>query len=661
MRGGLTEGANLSSFGIADAALQDGEGRDTRRARLHGPFARAWKALIAGTRHAIIWGDSAKHGGRFVPNAKTGKVPSGNLITFSTGPIVNESGGSTPTRTTHHVTWTDVDGTTSATRLLSTSTNQALFLYRFSTCPAIPAGTYGIRCRMRASPGTGPWTVNIGNTTPGLTACTVEDLDWEDPANRATTTFEASFVFNGSAGDFVIRPAANGADILVDRIQIYYGGTASIPAWHAEVIEGGRKGHSFARSIPLDQDRNWNIAVDSGGGWILEPQLADVEYEEMTVMHAAALEDLDSPSSVGYCVAFPSSTRLGILITDFSVGFELVSAPYNGQVRMFPENDMRPKTSFQALDQGMILIGQALSSAGARHFVNEIPVLEVATPWGPFTTNRWYVGAGTTSLNHRAHIDTNEVVGKHALTFIWDRALTNEEYAEAAILVQQYLKGRLDRFRDFHVLSGDSNWTKGTNDWTQLISDDSYFTPKHNLYASNTSVGGHGLDQIEGVSGRLALSDGPKMLAAAKAGRKCLYHLGVGTNDFPEMVGGGSVASYLARLQAVLNQALQLHSNIDVMYYTILARGTSSGDSYTPANRVAVNAAMIAWAASHPSGRVYVCDVGGSASVLGDQAQVDGANIYLQGDRIHLNSTGDAAFALIAKASIQAWRTAVGV
>jgi hypothetical protein len=623
------------------------------------PFAD----LANDARHFVVWGDSANYSGRFAPNRSTKRLPTANLIAFPTGPIYNESGGATPTKTTHYSVLSDADGTTNASRLVTTTTNQALFLYRASTCRPIQNTTWSFRVRMRSTSGTGPWSVNVGHTTGGLTLCNVQDLDWNQAGNKATTTFEGTFTHAGS-GDIVIRPVATSADIQVDRLQFYpVSNPALIPSWADEVLEGGRKAHTTDNAFAISVDGHWQLNADEGGGWILEPGLVEKNYSAVTIMHVCAMDTLDA-ASVAYAVAAPQSTRLGTTIAAGpSIGFEGATAiPYEGRARWVPQN-VRSSTGLACLDQGVTIIGSAIDNTSKVAYFNESAVKTDVESWSGITTDRWHVGAATTV--QRAFVDNFEVIGRHVLTLIWDRKLSQAEWEEACAKVKAGLENPyVDYVEDFHLLSADSNWTLGDGDWTQLLSREGAFFPDRNLMFMDTAVGGTSIANIYGaspypaamsMSTRLHTIEIPAMLAAARAGRKVVYHFGMGTNDFGEIFGiaNWGLSAYEATRAEIVRYILSLHPNISVCEYTIIARGTGSGDNYDPAARLTINAGIRTRQAADTTGRHFICDIGGTNSVLGDQAQVDGANAYLISDKIHLNTAGDAAYFAFVKPVVE--------
>ena len=645
------------------------------QASLVQPASGPLDALCASARHAIVWGDAANHKGRYVPDRAMAGTPSGNLLAFSTGPLVNESSSVLPVKTNFHATWSDAAGTSFATRLRSTGT-QLFYLYRPASSPALPAGKYGLRFRCRATPGCGDQAIWFGPTTR-LTPAVARDLDWTQPANTAATTFSLEFQYSGT-GDIAIRLPAAGTDIQIDRLQLYFGGLAVVPSWTKELagLRGARKGFSAPNAFRIDAQGNWALDAGTGGAWILEPGLADHVYDQgVTILHACALDDLKPASgqTVGFGVATRCDARLGTNLNTFHLGFRTNASPFQGQVQFAPSTNVSEQTGFQALGSGILVLGQAADASGRRMFVDEIPVLSEPVPFEPFTANSWHVGAGSTA--ERAHVTNFELAGRHAITLIWDRALSDEEWAYAARVVQQWLAGRgAASFPDFHVFSGDSNWTKGIGDVMQLLSAHGFLDPGRNLWSRDTSRGGTGVAEVYGANpwpapmdpnGRLLATEVPMMLAALRAGRKVVYHLVWGTNDFTEISGvhHWGVSAYNATRQAVVDYLLALHPNLWVLEYTIVAAGSGSGRWYQPADRETVNQLRREQVARCQDPRHRLCDLGGPDCVLGSQAVADRGTYLLElpGCGVHFNRAGDAAAAAFIRPRLVALREAMQV
>ncbi|HEX4331950.1 MAG TPA: SGNH/GDSL hydrolase family protein [Usitatibacter sp.] len=618
--------------------------------RLHGAQPRASAAehssVLSRARIFIDW--SAASGSGCVPNRNDPREPTRNRIAFPTGPIVNESGAPAPVHTPYYGKVADPSGTSHGATRIVTTAHQTFFFYRTETCPAMPAGAYGLRFRLRASPGTGPHAFEFGLSTQYVKGH-ASDLDWASPHDEAATTFSVEFQYEGE-GDIAIR-FAGPADCLIDRIQLYPGGLKAIAAWREEAIVGARTAFAFPGSFAHNARGNWIIAAGSAGAWIYEPGLEARSYEAITVMHVGSLDALPR-QSLATALSVPADAELGTKrdATIF-LGWEATVPDYAGELRMRPAKSFRSHTGINLLGAGIHIQGQVLDASGARMYFWEIPVYSERSAFQPMRVNRWLVGSGANTA--RAWQPQAEAPGEHVCTLVWDSALSQEDWEEACAGVREAFADRgLAKVPEFHLFSGDSNATRATGDWTQLVTSAGYFAPARDLWASNTSVGGQRTSSLEGPAGRWAVTDSPILLASAKGARATLYHYLMGTNDWQDLATHG-VEAYVRRVQAILSSSLALHPGISVMYHTILPRGDEQSLSagFEPHRRDA-NARMRAWIAAQDSRRVRLCDFGDNPTI-GDAARTAE---YMIHDAIHLNRAGDREAAAICAAAVRAWR-----
>lgn len=610
--------------------------------------------VLSRARLFIDWSAAAASGSGCVRNRNDPREPTRNLIAFPTGPIVNESGAPNPPHTHDYAEVADPSGTSHrATRILAAA-HQSFFFYRSETCPPMPAGTYGLRFRLRASPGTGPHAFEFGLSTQFVNGH-ASDLDWASARNESATTFSIDFTYEGE-GDIGIRFADHPVDCVIDRIQLYHGGLKAIPAWSGEAIVGARTAFALPGSFSRNARGNWVIAAGSAGGWIYEPGLETKRYEAISVMHVGSLDALPR-QSLATALTVPGDAELGTKrdATIF-LGWEATVPDYGGELRMRPAKSFRSHTGINVLGAGIHIQGEVVDSSGSRMYFWEIPVYSERTAPQPIRVNRWLVGSGSSLA--RAWQPQAEAPGEHVCTLVWDWALTQEEWEAACAGVKEAFGDRgLGEVREFHLFSGDSNATRATGDWTQLVTSAGYFAPERNLWASNTSVGGQKTVSLEGPAGRWAATDSRILLASAKGGRATLYHYLMGTNDWQDLATHG-VEGYVARVQAILSASLALHPGISVMYHTILPRGDEqSGNAGFEAHRRGANARMRAWIAAQDPRRVRLCDFGDNPTI-GDAGRT--AEYMIQ-DGIHLNRAGDREAASICAAAVRAWRADNGL
>lgn len=600
-------------------------------------------ALLGEARIFVDWSDAANNSGRFARNANDAHTPTANLIAFPTGPIVNESGGATPARTNYYTGAVDPGGTNNATRLLSSGANQVLYLHRTSLSGALPAGTYTLKFRARSAPGTGSWAISFGSSA-AYTAGTVHDLDWTNPTNDGATTFTATFT--NPANDIAIRLTTSGSDVLVDRIQLYEG--ASVPAWSAEAPAGGRRAFAYSGSLPLTAANNVDTTGLTSGMLVFDPVFpAKRSYTGYTVLHVGSI-DAATPATQHIVNVHPNeggTTTGNVLQVDGT-------APYAGEINSSVGSSSRAAHAFNIAGDGFFIAGHGRDAAKRQVWTDSIPASTDSGVFSATDISRWTVGGFNTS--NVADLRANLAPGDYAYTVIWDRLLSNAEFALAANELRARLVARgvsMAAFTDFHVISGDSNAQRAAGGWSQLVTADGYFSPARNLMMANTSVGGQGIDSIEAT--RFDDLDAPALLYGCDNGRYALYHLCIGTNDWDLLNADGTTA-YVARVQALIGDALAVHSRVHVLWYSLLPQNTASaGRENWEAQRAAVNSAMAAWIGSQP--RVHLCDVGGAATI-GNPANFA---TYYQGDQIHLNGAGDTEFAAVVKPAVEAWRALV--
>lgn len=604
-----------------------------------GGLSTAFQAALSDARIAVFMPDAAAYSGKYAPNRVNTAQPSDNIIAFPTGPIMNATGSATlPVRTPYHTTWADSHGTSWATRLTATADTSIFYLYRPSIGPGLPAGQYTMEFRMRSMPTFGSLALTRYGPTSSYSTGTVQELDWTQAANEAGTTFSVTFTYNGT-DDIAIRPPAvtNATDhiwdVLLDRVRLYSG--ANVPAWEVEAVrlEGFRKAWAYPNSIRLDANNAWDLQAGDAGGWLLEPALANHPYTAMTQMDISSVSTIDATDSNSYALAIPTdptnATALGLLTPN--IGYYENLADRQGKMKMNPPSDVFNKLSGAPVDRvGAVIMGQTFGASGRRHYFDRAMVYEDATAWAGLSTNRHHAGSGTTAQS--PHQTIGEQVGKHVLKAIWDRVLTPTEWAAKVTAIQAYLRSRglLADIQDFHILSGDSNWTSGDAEFTGIIARKDFHSPAKNLLLANFAEGGTGIGETWGTNkltidplGRFMAYELPALTHLANAGIKVAYWNGVGTNDFNEIYGvpAWGEAQYLANRLTIANLVLAAHpTNTFVFDFTIIAAGSGSGRDYTPSGRLTVNQGIRDYISSP---RHVLCDLGGTGCDLGDQAIAD--------------------------------------
>lgn len=618
-------------------------------------------ALLAEARIYIDWSDAANRGRRFARN-QNAPVPSNNLIAFPTGPMVSESGSITPTRTQFSTLAPDPGGTNNAMRMQATGANQLQQWCRSGVNgPTLPGVQYTMRFRARSAPGTGSHAISFGAAN-AYAAGTVQDLDWTNPANLAATTFQTTFTYNG-VSDIGVRLNVSGADILIDRLQLYEG--ASVPDWSTEVFGGGRGPYAFSNSLVLDADGNLNQTGQVSGLQLIDPAFPQRHtYNGYTVMTVSSLDGIPSSAThiVNVHVNDGGSSTGNVLQVDNT-------SPYQGEVNSSIGSSSRSQHAANIAAQGIFIAGHGRSASQRVMWIDTSPQWIAEAAHAPLQISRWTLAGWSSSNIAGARI--NLAPGRYCYTAIWDRLLTPAEWTAVANRLRANLATRgvaMMTMTDMHVISGDSNSTRATNDWTQLVTAAGYMTGQRNLVAAITSVGGQGLEHIvNGVTdvspttiteaGRYWLRDRPALLGGVENGRFALYHLPIGTNDWDWLESVG-VSTYVGWLQGFIGGVLAEHPRIHVMWYSLLPQTSTSRPNWET-RRLQVNSDMAAWIATQE--RVHLCDFGGSSTIGSRALQQGGGGTFYLSDEIHFSSAGDVEAAAICRTAVMSWRTSLGI
>ena len=633
------------------------------------------ETVLSAARIFVDWSDAANHSGRYAKNQNDVVTPSINLIAFPTGSIVNESGSGTPALTNFYSSAVDPGGTNNATRVLTSGTNQVLYFMRSSASGTLPAGTYTLRFRARSRSGTGSWAISYGSSA-GYTAGTVQDLDWTDSANDAATTFTATFT--NPANDIACRFTTSGSDVLIDRIQLYEGNAASVPAWSTEHCAGGRSSFGFANSIPLTAANNADTTGKASGLLLIDPAFpVKHAYSGYTAMTVQSLDGIPASSQI----MFDMHSNDGGATTTNSLICENTS-PYAGEVNASATASSRSDHAWNVAGDGIFIAGYGRSDTARRVWLDTVPALIESVAFAGMNISRWTVG-GFNTLNI-SDLRANLAPGDYCYSVVWDYLLTDTEWKNAANALRARLVARsvsMLPILDVHHLSGDSNGQMNATDWSRLLTQENYFTPKGNLMLSNTSVGGQGLPDLERdyagaeflggltdatitANGRYGVRDKPALMGAIENNRCALYHLPIGTNDWDILdaysgTAAQQASAYCARVQTFINYVLSdTHPRVHVMWYSLLPQTSTSRPNWET-QRLLVNSEMATWIAAQT--RVHFCDPGGSATIGSRALQTGGGGTYYQSDEIHLTAAGDTVFAGLAKTAIESWRTSLGI
>lgn len=627
--------------------------------------------LLAEARHFIDYSNAAANDGRYAVNQNDPRPTSLNYCAFPTGPLANESGGATPTKTNYTTDCTDPSGVTNnATLLVSTASNQIWYFYRSSNSVAIPAGTVTLRFRIRSAPGYGTQSINYGLAS-GYTNGSAVDQDWSLPENAAATTITVELTWSGT-GDIALRLPASGSRVVIDRIQLRPGNAASLPTWEQEIngLVGARRAVNPSGSMPLAGDGALDTTGINSGVLIYEPGLAITDYSAgLTVMQVQAVDSME-PALVGTTLAAGGYAPT-VAISTFKLGLEGV-APYRGEATENPTG-VRQVSAVQVLGKGVYIHGSAIDATSRVSFIDSIPRWVHEGAWSGFSTNRWHVGSYHTQ--QRSDLQSQQARGRYYFTVIWQRKLSIAEWQAAVDAIRLRLTRRgvsLMTMRDYLVATGDSNDQRADGTYLQLATAANRMAPQRDLCMTINAIGGQGLDHLErdasGVdsgipladptvteNGRWAKKDRPALLGAIRYGRLARYAILTGTNDW-DILGAIGPTAYANRVLAHAQRARALSANVHVAWKDLLPQNTdNAGRADWETWRPQVRAIMEAFAADNPWFRIIPF---GTSETIGSRAMQDlpnGGDYYLS-DEIHFEPAGEVAADAIFVPEYKQWR-----
>ena len=626
------------------------------------PYVPPIFALLNSARINIDFRDQIADGG-VSPNIGQ-PTPTANLVPFPTGLIVDEAPDANVMLENYSA---DIDGgagDANATLIETDAANQSFYILRIPFFdPALANGPLSVRFRARSFAGKGSQTIDCLFPGANFIAETITETAQD---------FEYDLTYAGS-GDLNIRIDDSGAKFYIDRLQVHECALIDMPDWSEEVQGGGRRAIAHATSMPTDAAGGIDLTGQGSGLIAIDPAFpAKHDYDAYTVMLASSADAI--PTAGAQLVNYNAGDGAGS--TDDAVIIDSTS-PYQGEYNASAGSSSRQKQAANLAGEGVVITGQGRSATHRSTFLDTARAFHEELAFAGISTARWNIHSWST--NAVANYTNNFVAGTVFGFRVWDYLLTDEEWAIAANELKASLIAdsvTMAPVNDYHVISGDSNGTRGTGDWTQLITADGYMTGD-NLIASITSVGGKGLPDLERnftdgelgtdltvdtitENGRFNKTDKPILTSAAADGKFVLYGLPLGTNDgdvmedYPGTVEEQADA-YTARLQTFILYVLDnVPANVDVMWYSLKPYDPTARPDFE-AHRGFVNADMAAWIATQP--RVYLCDTGGSAT-LGDPANFA---TYYNADRIHFIAAGDTEKASIARTAIETWRTAKGL
>ena len=638
------------------------------------PYVSPVLSILAEARIHLDYSEAVN--GAIVPNKSplAGTTPTQNLIAFPTGPIVDSVANSNQKALTNFFQGT-------ATRIVSSGTNRSFYLMRPSQLtPDLPAGTYSYRYRIAGTVGAGNGQIVTQLFPAGATATRTIDEISSASADVATEgqVFEGEINYAGS-GDFILRLNADGTDILIDALQVHEGPLSSMPDWADERFGGGRKANAFTGSLSLDANGAADTATHTSGLYAIDPAFPQThDYNEYTVL---TVQSADYASALGCLINFHD----GDGGTNGNMPLQMDNtAPYEGEINSSDGSTSRSAMSANMDGLGVFVASTSRSATQQKVFIQGARVSTNDVAFTGHQTSRWTLGSFATSdIDDLRNFRTP---GKHVFTVIWDRELTDDEQFEVASHLSGIAASRGNAMADIAspmVISGDSNATKATGDWSQRLTAKDFFAPNPPLIAANTSIGGQGLSNLERLAssdepenglpegtitenGRFYAHDLPALLTWAKLGLKPIYFIALTTNDGDRITDQGSVGAYMDDYEVIYDLALNAHPGISLLLETPKPQDTTRSDwANWETWRFDIRDRMLAYATANP-GRVFINDMAVSPTIGSRSLQLSGTGgPHYVFDEIHLDPNaaageGDEAYANESKTVIEDVRTALG-
>jgi lysophospholipase L1-like esterase len=452
---------------------------------------------------ALSPADAASYGYRVIPSE--GQVPSGNRFQLVSplSPVLNGA-------VTRNYT-TDPQGDQLAHRF-TTAGNGGV---KFATAP-IGSGSWTLKVAAKSNAGGGSITLKLGDldNQTGAVSLAVTEAGW----TSATYTVDTAAV-QKVLGIFVGAGVAT--DVAFANIQIYPSGE-TIPDYADE----GAQYLNLVGKTALGPDSLFTLNGNSfeapfTGRVQLTRNGADaVTFTEGTFMYALKQTSLSDPAE--------NSTAF--LNEDGSSGFFELSLGAVANELWWRVREQAPNAlpdAYNLVDEDFLVIGARLTPTAITFYLDEIPIETKTGTFAPITMTLLNLGGS-------GYGDNSEFYGYIGPTAIWDTALSDADYAQAATSVKQRIRqyGGTAGLKNYLVATGDSI-TAGagaTNSETSYLATAcKSFSP--NLKYKNYATSGWALGQM--------VTQLPTVVAQIEAanfdGRRIIAHVLVGANGIPAM------------------------------------------------------------------------------------------------------------------------------
>lgn len=474
---------------------------------------------------------------------------------------------------------------------------------------AVSAGTYTISCEIVRNSGSDQ-SCRLGmlSGTPDYASVT---------ATATPQTFTKTVTHVSGSLQIGVRSvdSATPADILIRDIRVH-AGAADLGA---DTLVGhlilGRGGTSLAPTVAS------GYMAFTGSEYSLA-QFATSPVDAGMTMMVVGRRNASGTGVKTAIAAGPTYTTASLL-------FENNGADaYFGGTNVVNNGSSRPTGFWEFISQGWSVFGARHDGTEGDYWLDDARLFYRTISKSAQSAKDFY--AGCLVQTGTSYVGTNYDIAAIAM---WDRALTDEEYAQAYsdLLDEVSASSISNTARRFFISEGDSI--------TALVSPNSYA----NLFAANDSpknwgfnnaVNGSSLTSLESRKAQLLAS-----IPATVGSRKFIISVLIGRNDF---TAGLSTSTFLTNLASYLDD---LRAAGAYMVLCTVLPATAVGFNTW---RNTVNATLTTWVGTHCD---VICDFAADGTMGPDAAASD---TLLYSDGTHPTSTGMANLEVIYRAVINA-------
>lgn len=408
--------------------------------------------------------DAVLYNSQFIPNRQANTTPSLNWVSYPSGSVPNST--TSPIPTFNYAAGPDgVAG--DAQRIVFTTTGASFQLLRNVQ---LPIGTYMSSVFVRATDGTGPWTLRHGYSAQGyITVTNVTDQAWTELVYTRTTDGVSNTEIYSILGS-----GTNTPDILLAHAQIRDTAQGPMPNYRTDVNSHPeaytlRKKTSYPGSMPMKA-----AVLDMTGGNAMS-HVSFTPNRIVTDFACGVLFKLDTASGgADYVISHPTP---GL----FSIG---VTA--NGDINALPLTTFQTRISMAG--QGWHWIGSVMQNGFQALYFNGVQIRSGNLSWAGLPVSELLVGGTTTAT---------AVAGQLA-DVVW---VENQGANAAANMTAMYKNMKetaanngidvsTKAMTNFLIAEGDSTVASATS-WAYLVANSNIMTP--NLPVRNYAQSGQNM------------------------------------------------------------------------------------------------------------------------------------------------------------------------